>query len=162
MNRQIISSISDQLELILQGSPWIYDTYKIKFVYVTERNAFIRPLPTLHSVAEIVWHLTNWRTTIIDRACNGNPRKVEKEWSENEELKRIGWDKLLETFMHSCQVLKSILASKNDDFLEEKYFDPDYNEEKNFQFLIEGLLHHDLYHMGQIGIIIKLLKEGKN
>ena len=27
-------------------------------------------------------------------------------------------------------------------------------------FAINGLLHHDLYHLGQLGIVIKLLREG--
>ncbi|WP_257670331.1 hypothetical protein [Parapedobacter tibetensis] len=34
-----------------------------------------------------------------------------------------------------------------------------YDQVKNeYRFVIHGMFHHDIYHLGQLGIIIKLLK----
>ena len=40
--------------------------------------------------------------------------------------------------------------------------DDDYENSYHYQFILEGLLHHDIYHLGQIGIIIKLIHEMKD
>jgi len=46
-------------------------------------------------------------------------------------------------------------------FLTEEYYDTDFKGNYQYLFVIEGMIHHDIYHLGQIGIVIKLLKENK-
>lgn len=45
-----------------------------------------------------------------------------------------------------------LIENEPDDFLEREYVDG-----YKFKYLLEGLIHHDLYHLGQIGIVIKFL-----
>lgn len=47
------------------------------------------------------------------------------------------------------------MESQEDANLETRFLDTDYN----FHYLIEGIIHHDLYHLGQIGVTIKLLRK---
>jgi hypothetical protein len=77
----------------------------------------------------------------------------------NLELKEIGWSQLIQEYEGSLNAIIDLLQSKNDGFLEEQYQDQDYKGYYEYSFLINGLLHHDLYHLGQLGIIIKLIKE---
>ena len=49
--------------------------------------------------------------------------------------------------------LINAMQNKNDTYLETKFAETDYN----FHYLIEGILQNNLYHLGQIGITIKLL-----
>ena len=54
------------------------------------------------------------------------------------------------------QEIIALLHTKDDMFLEEKV---DYRN-YNFRFLINGLIQHNIYHLGQVAYLKKLL-EGK-
>ncbi|MGH2568080.1 MAG: hypothetical protein ACRDGA_07040, partial [Bacteroidota bacterium] len=45
------------------------------------------------------------------------------------------------------------LSTKRDTFLEEEY-QPGYT----FDHHMEGIIQHDLYHLGQIGLVIKIIR----
>jgi hypothetical protein len=77
------------------------------------------------------------------------------DWKDNTELSKIGWTELKNAFYDSQSELIRLMESQDDTFLETKFLDTDYN----FHYLIEGIIHHDLYHLGQIGVTIKLLKK---
>jgi len=77
-----------------------------------------------------------------------------EDWKDNTELARMGWMNLKNEFYKSRFELIQLLQNQEDDYLENKFLDTEYN----FHYLIEGIIQHDLYHLGQIGITIKLLK----
>ena len=154
-----IDHIIRQLKEIRNGKPWIYDTFEIKFNDPNEENAFSRPLPTLHSAAEIMQHLISWRKVTIEKLLTGKGEKIRDDWTDNEKLEKSGWARLLEDFDSTLDQFIEVIESKQDEFLETTYYDADYQEEKSFSFIVEGMLHHDLYHMGQLGLVIKFLKE---
>ena len=155
MKQTIINNLIEQLVEIEKGSPWLDETFEKKLTAITDDNAFIRPLPGMHSIAEIMSHLVIWRFEIISR-LQGNDRNLwessPENWKSNEELQTRGWNDLINKFNESQIQLISMLKTKEDSFLNTKYKD------RNFQYLLEGFLHHDLYHLGQIGLVNKMLK----
>lgn len=58
----------------------------------------------MHSVAEIISHLVEWRKEVLSR-LQGNPRGLEMtdaaNWRGNAELKEKSWKKLLKEFYNS-------------------------------------------------------------
>ena len=66
-------------------------------------------------------------------------------------MKPLGWENLIQQFKDSQDKLTTLLKSKQDPFLETPYGN------KNFKYLVDGILHHDLYHLGQIGLVNKML-----
>lgn len=70
-----------------------------------------------------------------------------------ETLGQKGWINLVAEFKQTHETLITLLNERNDDFLQEKF-----SAGKNFDYQIEGLIHHDIYHLGQIGLVISLLK----
>ncbi|WP_314058014.1 hypothetical protein [Empedobacter brevis] len=78
-----------------------------------------------------------------------------ENWRTNEELKTIGWKKLKADLLESQNELVNLLADKTDAYLEENDYVPGYS----YKYLVEGLIHHDIYHLGQIGITLKLLNQ---
>ena len=80
------------------------------------------------------------------------------DWKDNSELREIGWVILKNTLYKSRSELIDLIVARDDDYLQTKFLDTNYN----FHYLIEGIIHHDLYHLGQIGITIKLLNNNKN
>ena len=73
-------------------------------------------------------------------------------------LSNTSWQALKHDFDSSLDTIITLLSTKNDSFLEATYYDTDFKDYYPYSFVLYGMLHHDLYHLGQIGIIIKHLK----
>lgn len=76
-------------------------------------------------------------------------------WIPVEQLKTTGWQNLYNDFKKTQHELINLLQSKNDNFLEENLASTEHDKE----YYVAGLLHHDCYHMGQIGLILKWAKQ---
>ena len=76
------------------------------------------------------------------------------DWKNINELSTLGWTNLKQALYNSRAELIDLIAGRDDTYLDTKFQDTDYN----YHYLIEGIIQHDLYHLGQIGITIKLLK----
>ena len=138
------------------------DTFDKKINSITEEEAFIRPLPNLHSPAELIAHLTAWRNDAVLKINTGKGKLIgdsDQNWPGNDELKKIGWSNLIANYQDSLAVLVDLLRDNDDSFLDQPYEDQDFKGKYHYSFVINGLLHHDLYHLGQLGIVIKLIKE---
>lgn len=154
----------NQLKDIQDGKLWIGENFSKKLDTITNGIAFKKPLENLHSIAEIVSHLTVWKKESILKIETGEGSitdDLEVNWLTNKTLITIGWNHILEDYKITSGKLIAILEQKEDDFLDEIYYDTDYKANYKYLFLIEGMLHHDLYHLGQIGIILKML-QGEN
>ncbi len=159
-----IESIILQLKDIQDGKNWMGANFSRKLGMISQEEAFVRPMPNLHSVAEIISHLTVWRKETIVKIETGKGTLTddsEENWLPNHKLKEIGWNKIRAEYRDSLSKMIELLQTKNDSFLNEKYYDTDFKGYYPYQFVIHGMLHHDIYHLGQLGIIIKFLKEPK-
>lgn len=85
----------------------------------------------------------------------------EENWLTNDILIEVGWSEILKQYRDTLTELMSLLENKEDDFLFEKYYDNDFKGMYEYRFLLNGMLHHDVYHLGQLGIIIKFLNAKK-
>jgi uncharacterized damage-inducible protein DinB len=157
MNNVLIKNIVKQLQDVQDGDLWLDETFAKKIDLLTEEQALTRPIPEMHSVAEIISHLLEWRKGCMlklqDKKSSLTVESPE-DWKSNDELKKIGWKKLKEDFYASQYHLIRFIEVKDDSFLIQKYLDT----ADTFQYFLEGMIHHDFYHLGQIGIVVKLLK----
>lgn len=152
----------DQLREVHEGKPWMGSSLKGKLARITEEEAFIRPLGNVHSIAEILSHLTFWRQEAILKIQSGKGSKTDDHpdnWPSNAQLRQQGWLALWATYETSLAALITLLETKDDSFLDEQYYDTDFKGHYPYRFLINGMLHHDIYHLGQLGLIIRLLRE---
>lgn len=160
--RTLIKNLVKQLNEIQEGKLWIGVYFNEKLDDLNENEVFIKPSPKLHSIAELVSHLTFWRkeTILKIKTKKGLLNEgAEENWLTNEQLKKIGWKKIKYEYSNSLTQIIKLLEHKDDNFLDEIYYDNDYKLDFKYLFLIEGMLHHDIYHLGQISLIIKMLKE---
>lgn len=158
----IIESIIQQLEDVQNGKLWIGSTFDGKLKQVNENDVFVRPIEHLHSIAEIISHLTLWRKETILKIQTGKGSKTDdcdENWLTNDTLKVLGWEKIKGAYDKTLSELIDLLKEKEDSFLNEPYYDTDFKGYYEYKFVIHGMLHHDIYHLGQLGIIIKYLKE---
>lgn len=158
----ILKHIIEQLKAIQNGRVWMGPNFARQLGKINESNAFTRPLPDMHSVAEILSHLTTWQKETIIKINTGAGSLTddcEENWYTNETLKTKGWDSILKEYQESMTMLIELLATKEDRFLEEQYYDPDFKGDFPCAFVINGMLHHSIYHLGQLGLILKFLNK---
>jgi uncharacterized damage-inducible protein DinB len=155
MSHVLIENIIRQLHQIQEGSLWFDQCFKDKMDNLSDSEALTRPIPQVHSVAEHVSHILEWRKECLLRFKGQRTDLMNSpdDWKDNIELNKIGWTSLKNLFYESTATLITALQNEDDTYLETKFLDTDYN----FHYLIEGIIQHDLYHLGQIGITIKLL-----
>ncbi len=145
-----------QLQQLYAGGSWQGESFVSKFEGVDELAAFSQPVPGVHSIAEIVWHCIYWRMVLINRMQGNHSYREETVQTQNflptTELKEKGWEALRSEFDQSQASLIALLGVKNDSFLEEEY-------QSGFTYghHIEGIVQHDIYHLGQIGLVKKML-----
>lgn len=156
MSYTLIQNTILQLQDVQDQENWLDENFEKKIGSVEDDEVFKRPLPELHSVAELISHVLVWRIETIRKLKNMDSKLTvdsPENWRTNDELKEIGWKNLKNKFFQSLHTLIEILEGKDDTFLDKRYRNKD-----SFKYLIEGLIHHDLYHLGQLGIIIKFLR----
>ncbi len=156
----LINHIIQQFIEVQEGRPWMGSSFAKKLKDIDEDLVFVRPLEDLHSIAEIISHLTFWREEAILKIKTGKGSKTddcEENWLSNETLKVKGWSTIKAEYDNTLSELIALLKEKDDAFLDIAYYDNDFKGNYTYRFLIDGMLHHDIYHLGQLGIIIKYL-----
>lgn len=147
-----------QVEELYDGDNWTGENFINKLTSIDKEKAFEQPAEGKHSVAEVLWHCIHWRNILIKRMEGdwefGKAIEEEQNFLSSDILKKKGWKKLLSDFEKSQKSLINFLKNKNDNFLNEEY-KPGYNN----KYIIEGVIFHDYYHLGQIGFIISLLNK---
>lgn len=158
----LIKNYISQFEEIQNGQPWVGNSYLNILKNINDSNGFIQPLKEMHSIAEILSHCTMWRneaTLKIERGFGTKTDDSIDNWLSNTLLQNKGWKIIYHNYKSSIEKFIETLSYKEDAFLMTTYYDIDFKKECQYKFLIDGMLHHDLYHLGQLGLIKKFIGE---
>jgi len=161
MSNNVLNQLVKQLDALQSGDLWMGQNFTEKFSQITEDEVFLRPKDSVHSVVQIIAHLTAWKKDALLKIRDGKGLLIDtnnENWPENGTLKVLGWHRVKTEFQEVQKELVSTLSRLDDQFLAKKYYDQDYKKECSFVYLLEGLIHHDLYHLGQIGLVISMIK----
>lgn len=108
----------------------------------------------IHTIAELVYHITTWRIFALKK-IQGDAEfliKTEKQnWGNLKEIDEFEWETLQMELTLSHDELMTGLEEKDDNFLLEIVPGAEYD----FYTLLHGIIHHDIYHCGQIAILKK-------
>ncbi|MBT1690557.1 DinB family protein [Dawidia soli] len=144
-----------QLEQTYHGGNWLNESFAGKLRELTAAQAFATPIAGVHSVAELVWHCIYWRTVLI-HGLHGDTRyrdetRARFDFLPLEALQEKGWEALCYELQNTQVTLRALLLQKNDGYLQEEYR-PGYTYEQ----ALAGTIQHDIYHLGQIGLVLKI------
>jgi uncharacterized damage-inducible protein DinB len=152
-----VQSIITNLERVLTGQPWYGEAVMPMLRKIHPAVVFINPKNS-HAAIEILYHMINWAQFTLNRL----QRKQEEELIDSEESDwrtidaRIHtWEKGLAEFEQIHKQIVAELQTKDDSFLTQMVDSRDYN----FRFLLNGLIQHNIYHLGQIAFLKNLLGE---
>lgn len=112
------------------------------------RELALKRLNNTHSIIELVAHMTAWRRYVINRLEGNNSFVVNDEMNFP---KREDWDNVLHELEESQQQLLELIEK----FPVYKLSELVPVSEQNYTYytLLNGFIHHDVYHAGQIMLI---------
>jgi uncharacterized damage-inducible protein DinB len=149
-----------QLQRVYHGENWVQESFEGKLKDLNDDQLFQQPYPGIHSVAELVWHCAYWRRVTLSRLQGEKNQYRDATISEQnfpplKELRAKGWANIIHELEVSQHQLVNFLEGKDDTF-----FDNEYEYQHTYEFVVEGTIQHDYYHLGQMGLVIRMLKEG--
>jgi uncharacterized damage-inducible protein DinB len=155
MNKEIQSIITN-LEKVNGGQPW-YGRPVYEMLDEIDPAIVYKKPNKQHSLADLLYHMITWADFTLHRIKGDK----EKDMSVFEELdwreinpKIHTWKKGLAQFKDIHKNIVELLNHKDDKFLKEMV---DYRK-YNFRFLLNGLIQHNIYHIGQVAYVKKLLE----
>jgi uncharacterized damage-inducible protein DinB len=157
MNKEI-QSIRHSLENTLRGEPWYGRSLYDVLDKVDSKKVYQKPGGRAHSLIELLYHLVTWSD--FTRAQIGKEHPVDVLSFEKMDWRTINpsihnWKSGLQQLKESNEQILDLLNEKEDGFLDQM---PD-GRQYNFRFLLNGLIQHHIYHLGQIACTDKLLIE---
>jgi uncharacterized damage-inducible protein DinB len=134
------------------GSPWHGNSLKTLLSEMDTKTAFYRPIANKHNIAELVAHILVWRQFAVEILDGNYDFNVDigalADFPEVVESEKIWLELQTQLDENQAQLLDKLTtfsATKLNDFIPKKPF--------TFRFLLEGVVYHDVYHGGQIGLI---------
>lgn len=157
MSNKEMQSIIRNMDNIMYHEPWYGDAVMVMLKKIHPAMVYINP-PHSHAAIEIVYHMIAWMHFTED-AVNGTIREgdigeIPANW-RGIDPKVHTWNAALEELELTHKKLVALLETKDDALLSQKLPNRDYN----YRFLLNGLMQHNIYHLGQIAFLKNLLGE---
>ena len=153
-----ISFIISQLTASYSGEPWHGRSITSLLSEVDTSKAFTKPDSVSHSVAELVYHMVNWREFTISRLVP--QRGMDMNYFEKNDWRKLDlgsgktWENAVQALQSTQQQLITALQNTDDSILSKPVDERNYD----FRTLLYGILQHDAYHAGQIAYVLKIIK----
>ena len=152
----------EELHQAYDGEPWHGPSIVELLAGVPAAQAEARPSPDVHSIAEIVAHMTSW-VAEVNRRVQGHPAAdpVEGDWPVPRALNETGWTSMRLALTNAMARLTESVAG-----FPERRWDDRVGDTRNaalgtgmtYQQTVLGLVHHLAYHGGQIALLKKLAR----
>ena len=152
-----IQPLIQQLKESYEGDPWFGRNMQIILSEINAELAVQKPANNQHSILELLYHVINWRQFTINRLQgplkNDLQHFEQHDWQQLDHSDKTLWDKGLQELQFTQQKLLELLNNMNAEQLNEPVKERSYTN----SYLINGIIQHDIYHLGQIAYIKKLL-----
>ena len=156
MNKEtqyIIKSFEDTL----RGQPWFGRAVYEILGEADESKVHTKPNSTGHSMIELLWHMNTWAEFTLGSLENRSVDEMKaieaNDW-RTIDPKTHTWQKGIAQLQATHKKIVELLHQKTDDsFLGDivplrKY---------NFRYMLNGLIQHNIYHLGQVAYVMKML-----
>jgi len=155
MNREMLL-IAEQLKDAYEGQPWFGRSISEILNEIDEAIVFEKPNGQ-HSILELLWHMITWKEFTISRLRKDNQIPIqyfeENDWRDLDHSNKTLWQQGMQRFAELHNELVEMVRQQKDEILSRQVNDRNYN----FRKLLYGSKEHDIYHLGQIAYIKKML-----
>jgi uncharacterized damage-inducible protein DinB len=148
-----VKRIDDQLQRAFEGEAWHGPAVLEVLKGVTAAQAAARPIPSAHSIWELVLHMATWKNVVSRRLRGESVTDVpaEVDWPPVPATGKSEWEAAQARLREAHQDLRRTLATVKDEELEAN----PAPETSTRYVLLHGVIQHDLYHAGQIAVLKK-------
>ncbi len=148
-----LSGFIDQMKGFYKGNNWVGVGAEEKLKSIDFQKAVSQAINGKHTIYQILEHMLAWRTLLLQRLKGNNEFDIEQngpeDWSLKTPVSPEDWQKLKQTFHQSQQDLIEALLKHDDRLLDQNVPTRHYD----FRYLINGVIQHDFYHLGQINLL---------
>jgi uncharacterized damage-inducible protein DinB len=153
-----INRIIQTLEDIFKGEVWYGDSMIDIITSIAPKDAISKNVTVDKSILEVVYHMVQWRLFTIKALEQEEPYDIElnstKDWKYFDKPTEKEWSKQLKLLLETQKDLIDILQELKDEDLQTIAANRSYT----LEFLVNGIIQHDIYHLGQISIIHRFIK----
>ena len=147
--------LAKQIERTVTGPMWHGPALTDVLDGVTHEPAAARPIPSAHSIWELVLHIAAWAEIANARVHGqslGDPT-ADEDWptvsANGAEAWRLATDRMRESYRQLAAAAREL----GDDQLDARVAGLEYSVD----FLLRGVVEHGTYHGGQIALLRKAL-----
>lgn len=165
MSIDSIRFLRGELRRSLHGPAWHGPALLEALADVTASEAFARPLPGAHSIAEIALHSAGWLGEVTRRLRGSAPAMpADGDWPEPGSATAKSWRAIVARVRTAGETLDVALA----DFPEARLLDvvgggahdAPLGSGVRYAVMLSGAVQHNVYHAGQIVLLSRALREG--
>lgn len=151
----VMEHIIAQMKEAYEGDPWFGRNARLLLNEVNSETAMVQPNGQ-HSILQLVWHMINWKEFALSRLQPGSEDLhyfEVNDWRQLDHQDASLWTKGKERLLELNNALLLALEGKKDSWLSEPVRERSYSNRK----LMFGILQHDIYHLGQIAYVRKVV-----
>jgi uncharacterized damage-inducible protein DinB len=147
--------LARQIERTVSGPMWHGPALTDVLDGVTHKHAGARPIPSAHSIWELVLHITAWADIARDRLRgeSADDPAPDQDWPAVTADGPEAWRLAVEGMRESYKILAADTRELDDDRLDATVHDLEYTVD----VLLQGIVEHGTYHGGQIALLRKTL-----
>lgn len=145
--------LGSSLERTVTGPMWHGPALADVLKGVTADRAAAHPIANVHSIWELVLHITAWAEigrARVQGASLGDPTP-EQDWPPVSATDAAAWSRALDRLAACHRELAADVRALDDARLDEKVASLDYS----VAVLLQGIVEHGTYHGGQIALLQK-------
>lgn len=152
-----IQTILAHLEAVHSKPSWYGKPAMQIFGETDESVVYRRPNANSHSLIDLLYHMVTWQVFTLRRLQKikeDDPADVDAlDWREIDPEVHT-WKEGVAEFVRSYEEIQKFLQGAPESVLDEIVDYRDYDT----RFLLNGLVQHNVYHLGQVAYVQKLLK----
>ena len=146
----LIRKLSD----VFEGETWYGDSVMRKLENIGYQKVSESCVAGSNTIARIVAHMISWKKFTLEKLRENEQFDIiidsETDWPEVEIHTYEEWENLKRDLVAVQSEIYEFLKNRSSEsFLEREVPGRDYN----FEYLLNGIMQHDIYHIGQISLI---------
>lgn len=153
------SQIASRFREVLLNGTWVANTnYKDQLSDVTLKQATSK-IGSLNTIAALTYHINYYIAGIIN-VFEGGALEIRDKFSFDLPpiTSEAAWEKMLADMWTNAEKFAGHVERMSDEQLEAVFVEEKYG---NYRRNIEGVIEHSYYHLGQISLIKKMIKESE-
>jgi len=152
----LVKQIAKQFRDVYFGGNWTAVNLKDTVVGLTWQDATTK-LHTLNTIVALVYHM-NYYVDLVLKVMKGRPLDGHDKFSFNHPLveSQQQWDAMLEKVWNDANELAKLVEELPEEKLWQNFAGEKYG---NYYRNITGIIEHNHYHLGQIVLIKKLIRQ---